>query len=53
MPKNALTRSFHRTFATLAAAARVAGAVENRRIPHGEDLKTLGIAPEAFRRIQF
>ena len=52
MPKSALTLSFHRTFAALAAAARVANAVETRRFPRGEDLKTLGIDPEAFRRVQ-
>ena len=51
MPKNALTLSFHRTFAALAAAARAASAVESRREPRGEDLKTLGIDPAAYRRI--
>jgi hypothetical protein len=52
MPKSARTHSYHRTFAALAAAARVANAVETRRFPRGEDLKTLGIDPEAFRRVQ-
>ena len=51
MPRNALTRHFHRTFAALAAAARAAGAVESHRTPRGEDLKTLGIDPEQFRRL--
>ena len=52
MPKNALTLSFHRTFAALAAAARAAGAVESRRTPRSEDLKTLGIDPAQFRNVQ-
>ena len=52
MPKSALTLSFHRTFAALAAAARAASAVEARRAPRGEDLKTLGIDPTSFQRIQ-
>lgn len=52
MPKNALTLSFHRTFAALAAAARAANAVESRRMPRGEDLKTLGIDADTFRRIE-
>jgi hypothetical protein len=52
MPKSALTLSFHRTFAALAAAARAASAVESRRTPRGEDLKALGIEPDAFRRVQ-
>ncbi len=51
MPKSALTRHFHRTFAALVAAARAAGAVESHRTPRGEDLKTLGIDPEQFRRL--
>ncbi len=53
MPRNALFRSFHRSFAALAAAARVANAVEARRYPRGEDREALGINPKAFRRIQF
>jgi hypothetical protein len=52
MPKSALTLSFHRTFAALAAAARAASAVESRRNPRSEDLKTLGIDEAAFRRVQ-
>ena len=52
MPKNALTLSFHRTFAALAAAARAAGAVESNRSPRGGDLKTLGIDPAAYRNVQ-
>ena len=52
MPKSALTLSFHRTFAALAAAARAASAVESRRVPRGEDLKALGIDEAAFRRVQ-
>ena len=52
MPKNALTLSFHRTFAALAAAARAASAVESRRPPRGEDLKTLGIDEAQFRNVQ-
>ncbi|MBL8596620.1 MAG: hypothetical protein JNL14_02655 [Devosia sp.] len=51
MPKNALILSFHRTFAALAAAARAAGAVESHRTPRGEDLRTLGIDREQFRRL--
>lgn len=51
MPKNTLTRSFHRTFAALAAAARAASAVESHRTPSGEDLRTLGIDREQFRRL--
>ena len=35
----------------LAAAARAASAVESHRTPRGEDLKTLGIDPEQFRRL--
>ncbi len=52
MPKNALTLSFHRTFAALAAAARAANAVDSRRAPRSEDLKTLGIDEAAFRQVQ-
>ena len=52
MPKSALTLSFHRTFAALAAAARAAYSVESRRPPRGEDLKTLGIDPATYQRIQ-
>lgn len=52
MPKNALTLSFHRTFAALAAAARAASAVDSRRNPRSEDLKTLGIDPAAYRNVQ-
>ncbi len=52
MPKNALTLSFHRTFAALAAAARAASAVESHRSPRGQDLKTLGIDPAVFRNVQ-
>jgi hypothetical protein len=51
MPKNALTRSFHRTFAALAAAARAAGAVESRRAPAAADLKALEIDPAGYKRI--
>ena len=51
MPKNALFRSFHRTFAALAAAARAAGAVESHHTPRGEELRTLGIDREQFRRL--
>ena len=52
MPKNALTLSFHRTFATLAAAARAASAVEARRAPRAADLRALGIDPADFGRVQ-
>ena len=52
MPRSALTLSFHRTFAALAAAARAASAVESRRVPRGEDLKALGIEPAIYQRIQ-
>lgn len=51
MPKSARTLSFHRTFAALAAAVRAASAVESHRNPRGEDLRTLGIDPEQFRRL--
>ena len=52
MPKSALTLSFHRTFAALAAAARAAYAVDSRRTPRAEDLKALGIEPATYQRIQ-
>ena len=52
MPRSALTLSFHRTFAALAAAARAASAVESRRSPRGADLRALGIDEAAFRRVQ-
>jgi hypothetical protein len=52
MPKNALTRSFHRTFAALAAAARAASAVEAHRTPKARDLEALGIDPAAFKNVQ-
>ena len=52
MPKNSLTRSFQRTFAALAAAARAASAVEARRAPRNEDLKTLGIEPDQFNNVR-
>lgn len=51
MPKNALTLSFHRTFAALAAAARAANAVDTCRAPRSDDLKALGIDPADYRRI--
>lgn len=38
MPKSALTLSFHRTFAALAAAARAAS--DSRRSPRSEDTST-------------
>ena len=49
--QNTLIKRFHETFATLAAAARAAGAVDVGRKPKSEDLKTLGIEPAAFRHI--
>ncbi len=52
MPKSALTLSFHRTFAALAAAARAASALDSRRTPRSEDLKILGIDEAAFRQVQ-
>jgi hypothetical protein len=48
---NALVRNLHRTFATLAAAARAASAVEARRMPSEGDLKKLEIEPRVFRGI--
>ena len=45
-------RRFHKTFATLAAAARAASDVDNGRTPANNDLKALGIEPAAFRSIQ-
>lgn len=48
---NAVVRKFHRTFATLAAAARAASAVEARRMPSEADLKKLEIDPRVFRGI--
>lgn len=52
MPKSALTLSFHRTFAALAAAARAANALDSRRRPRAEDLRTLGIDETTFRNVQ-
>jgi MoxR-like ATPase len=52
MPKSALTLSFHRAFAALAAAARAASAVDSRRTARSEDLKTLGIDPAVYSRVQ-
>ena len=52
MPKTPAIHSFQRTFAALAAAARAANAVETHRSPRGEDLKTMGIDPAAFQRVQ-
>jgi hypothetical protein len=48
---NKLIRNFHRTFATLAAAARASSAVQARRAPRAEDLRALDIDPASFRRI--
>ena len=48
---NKLVRRLHRTFATLAAAARAANAVEVHHRPHTRDLETLGIDPTAFNRL--
>ena len=47
----AVVRNFHRTFATLAAAARAASAVATRRMPSEADLKKLEIDPRVFRGI--
>ena len=49
---NAIVRNFQRTFATLAAAARAAHAVESRRHPSAADLKTLEIDRKAFTGIR-
>ena len=46
-----LVRRLHRTFATLAAAARAANAVEDSHRPQARDLETLGIDPRAFNRL--
>jgi hypothetical protein len=48
---SAIVRNFHRTFATLAAAARAAYSVESRRPPNAADLKALEIDPKAYHRI--
>jgi hypothetical protein len=48
---NAFVRNLHRTFATFAAAARAASAVEARRMPSEADLKKLEIEPRVFRGI--
>ncbi|HEY9009433.1 MAG TPA: hypothetical protein VIN06_00300 [Devosia sp.] len=45
-------RNVSRGIAAFAAAARAANAVENNRTPRGEDLRTLGIEPAAFRKIE-
>jgi len=46
-----LIRNFNRTFATLAAAARAANAVEEHRRPQASDLEILGIDPKGFKTL--
>jgi hypothetical protein len=49
---NKLIKQFHKTFATLAAAARAASSVDGGSAPRSSDLRTLGIDPAAFKSIQ-
>jgi hypothetical protein len=51
MPDNLIKR-FNRAFATLAAAARAANAVDSGHAPRTNDLKELGIDPVAFKSIR-
>lgn len=50
--RNNLFSRIGRGFATLAAAARVASAVDNGTAARTEDLKELGVDPVAFRQIK-
>ncbi len=50
--RNNLIKQFGNAFATLAAAARAASAVDNGNAPRVNDLKELGIDPAAFRNIK-